>query len=73
MRLQCSSNRGKNFIVRFDRTASLQRRISKDEIKITRALVLSGFIILVKFKVIYILGSKYYLFLNVLSDFDVCS
>lgn len=65
-----------DFMVRFDWSVSLQWRTSKDDIIITRALCRSGYRILVEFKLIYLVDSKCYLCLNIISDefqtFSVC-
>jgi len=53
---------------RFDQSGSLQQRMRKDEIIITRALVHSGYRILVEFRVIYRVNWNNYLCLNALSD-----
>ena len=55
-------------MVSFDRSASFSEELSKHEIIITRALVRSGYRILVELQVIYLVDSKYYLCLNALSD-----
>ena len=70
--LSASGNKiREDFIVRFDRSMSLQRRMSNDKIIITWALVRLGYRILVEFKVIYLVNSCY-LCLNVLSDSGDC-
>jgi len=58
--------------LRFDQSGSLRRRIRKDEIIITWALVHSGYRILVEIRVIYCVNWSNYLCLNALSDSGGC-